>query len=136
VTSKPAAAAALRWIKGAALGMPEDGRKWPPKATRSGEAMGKLWVCDDEPSTRFPVFTRGNIGEVFGRPVSPLTWTTLGVWALERGWREGYCQMGLFTADEFKPLGQAEVLACFGGYLYINMSVLRVLAMRIPGMTV
>jgi pyruvate,water dikinase len=98
--------------------------------------MGKLWVCDDEPSTRFPVFTRGNIGEVFGRPVSPLTWTTLGVWALERGWREGYCQMGLFTADEFKPLGQAEILACFGGYLYINMSVLRVLAMRIPGMTV
>ena len=97
--------------------------------------MGKLWVCDDEPSTRFPVFTRGNIGEVFGRPVSPLTWTTLGVWALERGWREGYCQMGLFTADEFKPLGQAEILACFGGYLYINMSVLRVLAIRIPGMT-
>ena len=98
--------------------------------------MGKLWVCDDEPSTRFPVFTRGNIGEVFGQPVSPLTWTTLGVWALERGWREGYYEMGLFTPDEFKPLGQAEILACFGGYLYINMSVLRVLAMRIPGMAV
>ena len=98
--------------------------------------MGKLWVCDDEPSTRFPVFTRGNIGEVFGQPVSPLTWTTLGVWALDRGWREGYYEMGLFTPDEFKPLGQAEILACFGGYLYINMSVLRVLAMRIPGMTV
>ncbi len=95
--------------------------------------MAKLWVCDDEPSARFPVFTRGNIGEVFGDPVSPLTWTTLGIWALERGWREGYYEMGLFTPDEFKAPGEAEILACFGGYLYINMSVLRMLAVRIPG---
>lgn len=97
--------------------------------------MAKLWVCDDEPSARFPVFTRGNIGEVFGDPVSPLTWTTFGIWALERGWREGYYEMGLFTPDEFKPLGEAEILACFGGYLYINMSVLRMLAVRIPGLS-
>jgi pyruvate,water dikinase len=97
--------------------------------------MGKVWVCDDEPSARFPVFTRGNIGEVFGDAVSPLTWTTLGVWALERGWREGYYETGLFTEDEFKPLGQAEILACFGGYLYINMSVLRMVAVRVPGVS-
>ncbi len=97
--------------------------------------MDKIWVCDDGPSSRFPVFTRGNIGEVFGQPVSPLTWTTLGVWALERGWREGYYEMGLFSPDEFKPPGQPEILACFGGYLYINLSVLRMLAIRIPGLS-
>src|SRR5579859_2095231 len=104
-------------------------------AVAPGVAMARLWVCDDEPSARFPVFTRGNIGEVFGDPVSPLTWTALGIWALERGWREGYYEMGLFTPDEFKPLGEAEILACFGGYLYINMSVLRMLAVRIPGLS-
>ncbi len=98
--------------------------------------MPKLWVCDDEPSSRFPVFTRGNVGEVFNVAVSPLTWTTFGLEVLDGGWREAFCDIGLFTPDEFKPPGQAEILACFGGYLYINMSITRVLAVRIPGLTV
>ena len=98
--------------------------------------MAKLWVCDDEPSARFPVFTRGNVGEVFSEAVSPLTWTTFGLDVLDGGWREAFCDIGLFTPDEFKPPGQAEILACFGGYLYINMSITRVLAVRIPGLTI
>ena len=40
-----------------------------------GTVMGnKVWVCDDEPSARYPVYTRGNVGEVFVEAVSPLTW--------------------------------------------------------------
>jgi hypothetical protein len=35
----------------------------------------KVWICDDEGSARFPVFTRGNAGEAFGVVASPLTWT-------------------------------------------------------------
>lgn len=96
----------------------------------------KVWVCDDEGSARFPVFTRGNVGEVWVEAVSPLNWSLYGLHALEAGWRDAFCAIGLFTPDEFKPAGQGEILACFGGYIYINMSVTRVLAVRIPGMTI
>jgi pyruvate,water dikinase len=96
----------------------------------------KPWVCDDEPSTRFPVFTRGNVGETFSEVVSPLTWSVYGPRAWDAGWRDAFCNIGLFTHDEFKPQGQCEIVGCFGGYVYINMSVTRVLAVRIPGMTV
>jgi pyruvate,water dikinase len=96
----------------------------------------RITVADDEPSERFPVFTRGNVGEVFAEVVSPLTWTALGRLAWEPAWRDAFCDFGAFTHDEFKPEGQPEITACFGGYVYINMSVTRVLAVRIPGMTV
>lgn len=97
---------------------------------------GKVWVCDDEGSERFPVFTRGNVGEVFVEAVSPLTWSAYGPHAWDAGWRDAFCGIGLFTPDEFKPAGRPEIVGCFGGYVYINMSVTRVLAVRIPGMTV
>lgn len=96
----------------------------------------KIWICDDEGSARFPVFTRGNIGEVFVEAASPLTWTAYGVHAWEPGWRDAFYEIGAFTSDEFKPPGQCEIIGCFGGYIYINMSVVRVLALRIPGLTV
>lgn len=96
----------------------------------------KIWVCDDEPSERFPVFTRGNVGEVFVEAVSPLTWTALGRLAWEPAWRDAFCAIGAFTPEEFKAPAHPEITACFGGYIYINMSVTRVLAVRIPGMSV
>jgi len=95
----------------------------------------KIWVCDDEPSTRFPVYTRANAGEVFATAVTPLTWTTFGRFAWEVGFREALYEMGVFTPDEFRPVGQCETLGCFGGYVYINVSVNRVIGVRIPGLT-
>ncbi|MBK8019379.1 MAG: phosphoenolpyruvate-utilizing protein [Betaproteobacteria bacterium] len=97
---------------------------------------GRIWVCDDEPSERFPVFTRGNVGEVFVEAVTPLTWSAFGRQSWEPAWRDAFCGIGAFSPEEFKPAGQPEITACFGGYVYINMSVTRVLAVRIPGMTV
>jgi len=96
----------------------------------------KIWVCDDEPSERYPVWTRGNVGEVFVEAVSPLTWSLLGRHAFEPGWREGFYEMGVFGPEDFRPAGQPEVTCCFGGYVYINMSVTRVMAVRVPGLTV
>jgi pyruvate,water dikinase len=96
----------------------------------------KVWVCDDEVSARYPVYTRGNVGEVFVEAVSPLTWSTYGRLAWEPGWRDAFCEMGAFAAEDFRPAGECEITGCFGGYVYINMSVTRVLAVRIPGMTV
>ena len=95
----------------------------------------KIWVCDDEGSARFPVYTRGNVGEVFSVVASPLTWSTYGRQAWELGYRDALYEMGVFTPDEFKPPGQCEVLGCFGGYVYLNVSVTRVIAVRIPGLT-
>jgi rifampicin phosphotransferase len=43
--------------------------------------MGTLdqrWVVDDHPSSRYPIYTRGNVGEVFPDPVTPLSWTIAG----------------------------------------------------------
>jgi pyruvate,water dikinase len=100
------------------------------------QVAGKIWVCDDEPSARFPVWTRGNVGEVFVEVVSPLNWSVFGRQSWEPGWRDAYCAMGVFTENEFKPAGQCEVTGCFGGYVYINMSATRVMAVRIPGLTV
>jgi pyruvate,water dikinase len=96
----------------------------------------KIWVCDDEPSTRFPVYTRGNVGEVFVEAVSPLTWSAYGPNSWDAGWRDAFCEIGLFTPDEFGPAERPAITGCFGGYVYINMSVTRVMAVRIPGMTV
>jgi len=96
----------------------------------------KIWVCDDEPSTRFPVFTRANAGEVYVEVASPLTWSAYGPPAMELGHRDALFEMGFFTPDEFKPAGQGEAGACFGGYIYLNASVTRVTGVRIPGMSV
>jgi pyruvate,water dikinase len=96
----------------------------------------KVWVCDDEPSARYPVYTRGNVGEVFVEAVSPLTWSVYGRHAWEPGWRDGFYEMGVFAPEDFKPAGECEITGCFGGYVYINMSVTRVMAVRIPGLTV
>ena len=96
----------------------------------------KVWVCDDEASARYPVYTRGNVGEVFVEAVSPLTWSVYGRHAWEPGWRDAFYEMGVFAPEDFRPAGECEITGCFGGYVYINMSVTRVLAVRIPGLTV
>ncbi len=96
----------------------------------------KIYVCDDDGSARYPVWTRGNVGEVFVEAASPLTWSTYGRKAWEPGWRDAFYEMGVFTPKDFRAAGECEVCGCFGGYIYINMSVTRVMAVRLPGVTV
>src|SRR5581483_4366990 len=94
----------------------------------------KIWVVDDTPSRRFPIYTRGNIGEVFPVVVSPLTWPLYGSQA-ELGWRDAFRDFGVYLDDDFgmEPMG---ILGSFGGYGYINASYIRVFAVRTPGLTV
>ncbi|MET8209129.1 PEP-utilizing enzyme [Streptomyces sp. NPDC005373] len=98
------------------------------------EPLKKAFVIDDEPSERFPVWTRGNVGEVFAEVVSPLTWDLLGFDGYEMGWRDALVRIGAFSHDEFRS-GLNEVCGAFGGYVYINVSASRVLAARLPGMS-
>ena len=94
----------------------------------------KIWAVDDIPSRRFPIYTRGNIGEVFPVVVSPLTWPLYGSQA-ELGWRDAFRDFGVYLDDDFgmNPMG---ILGCFGGYGYLNASYIRVFAIRTPGLTV
>ncbi|HEV3353849.1 MAG TPA: PEP-utilizing enzyme [Acidimicrobiales bacterium] len=94
----------------------------------------KIWVVDDVPSRRYPIYTRGNIGEVFPVVVSPLTWPLYGSQA-ELGWRDAFRDFGVYLDSDFgtDPMG---ILGCFGGYGYLNASFIRVFAVRTPGLTV
>lgn len=92
------------------------------------------WIVDNAPSARYPIYTRGNIGEVYPEPVTPLTWTMGAVPASEAGWRDAFARFGAFSTEEFSDR-QIEVLGCFGGYGYLNVSISRIFGVRVPGLT-
>ncbi len=90
-------------------------------------------VTDTSLSTRFPIYTRANVGEVFPDPVAPATRSLL-LYESELGWRDAYVRMGAFEADEF-PEGEFCILGVAGGYCYLNASVMRIFGERAPGLT-
>ena len=92
----------------------------------------KIWETDNPPSRKWPLYTRGNVGEVFPEVVLPLTWSLLGG-AAERGWREAFVRMGLVAEGDFPPDEDMIILGVFGGYCYINASYVRILGVRAPG---
>jgi pyruvate,water dikinase len=92
------------------------------------------WIVDSKPSARYPIYTRGNVGEVFPDPVAPLT-ATWGInTCAEPGWRDAFERFGAFDRDEFDP-DNNEVIGVFGGYCYLNVSISRILGVRTPGLT-
>src|SRR3954451_2141226 len=95
----------------------------------------KTWVVDDEPSRRFPVYTRGNVGEVFPDVVSPLSWSAYGGDA-ELGWRDAWRDYGMALDRDFESDDSKVIVGCFGGYAYLNASYIRVFAVRTPGISV
>jgi len=90
-------------------------------------------AADTTLSTRFPIYTRANVGEVFPDPVTPLTSDT-GLWLAELGWRDAWVRMGAFEADEFPPDEFCQ-LGVQGGYCYLNASLIRLFAERAPGLS-
>jgi pyruvate,water dikinase len=92
------------------------------------------WIVDNPPSQKYPIYTRGNVGEVFPEPVTPLTCTMGIVPYADPGWRDAFERFGAFTHDEFDP-GNIEIIGVFGGYCYLNVSVSRILGVRTPGLT-
>jgi pyruvate,water dikinase len=91
------------------------------------------WIVDSEPSARYPIFTRGNVGEVFPDPVAPLSGDIIKRYA-EHGWRDAFLRFGAFDADEFDQ-NNSEIIGIFGGYCYLNVSISRILGVRTPGLT-
>jgi pyruvate,water dikinase len=96
--------------------------------------MGRIWIVDNEPSEKYPIYTRGNVGEVFPEAVAPLSWTIGGIPSADPGWKDSLVRFGAFTEDEFDP-GNLNPLGVFGGYCYLNVSIARIMAVRTPGLT-
>lgn len=96
--------------------------------------MAQGWIVDDVPSTRYPIYTRGNVGEVFPDPVAPFSATFAITPYSEPGWRDALIRTGVFREDEFDP-DRNEIIGIFGGYCYLNVSINRISGVRVPGMT-
>lgn len=90
------------------------------------------WLLHDTPSKRFPIYTRSNAAEVMGAPVSPLGWSYVWYDAFGPGTVRGYVDLGGFDSDEFS--GPEDAYGVFGGYFYLNISVMFVEMERLmPG---
>lgn len=92
----------------------------------------KIWETDNPPSVKWPLYTRGNVGEVFPEVVLPFTWDLIGK-AAEDGWREAFVSMGLVANGDLPDDEDMIILGVFGGYCYINASYVRLLGVRAPG---
>lgn len=92
------------------------------------------WPADGTPSSHWPLYTRGNIGEVYPDVVLPLEWDLAGL-ASERAWRAAAEAVGFVTPDDYGP-GDFVIVGVFGGYAYFNASIIRLLGVRTPGLAV
>lgn len=86
------------------------------------------------PSRRFPVYTRGNAGEVWPEVAYPLTVS------LSRSVGDDLYTGPTLATGLIEPADVVEGPTCFGGvfagYMYLNVSVNRVVAIRSPGITI
>jgi len=91
------------------------------------------WITDWEPSSKYPLYTRANAGEVLPDPCSPLCWTVAWEPGILQGWRDSQISAGTcepHEVDTYRP----EVVGLFGGYLYIGGSMARLFGVRGPGL--
>ncbi|HKU07728.1 MAG TPA: PEP-utilizing enzyme [Bradyrhizobium sp.] len=89
------------------------------------------WLVEGRIDPRWPINTRGNIGEVFPEVLTPLSYS-LGVLAAETGWRDAYRQMGILQRGDFKN-DDPVIIGLYAGYGYLNVSYLRMIGVRAPG---
>jgi rifampicin phosphotransferase len=92
---------------------------------------GTHWIVEGRIDPRWPINTRGNIGEVFPEVLTPLSYG-LGVLAAEAGWRDAYRKIGVYTNSDFKN-DDPVIIGLYGGYGYLNVSYLRMIGVRAPG---
>ncbi len=98
-----------------------------------GNGQPPLRYVGSTPSTRFPTYTRGNAGEVYPAVVWPLSYT-MAFEGGTRGFEASQVKAGVLRAKDLH--GDPTALnGVFGGYAYLNLSAMRVLAIRSVGVT-
>src|SRR5438270_12839461 len=81
----------------------------------------------DAVTARYPVYTRGNVGEVLPHALSPLMVSVSAV--MDEAQRDALEQMGVMQRSE---LGDGRVYyPCFNGCLYLNLPVFLVVSLRL-----
>lgn len=96
--------------------------------------LGLGTYLSETPSSRFPVYTRGNAGEVWPEVAYPLT-ISLSRSADDDKILGAVMSSGLLTDNDVTD-GPTVFGGVFGGYMYINLSMNRVLAVRTPGVSI
>ncbi|PWI10398.1 phosphoenolpyruvate-utilizing protein [Streptomyces sp. NWU339] len=93
--------------------------------------ISRPWVVDSPLSTRFPVYTRANVGEVSPEVATPLFWSMIGGPPTERQWKRALADFGAFDLEEFRE-DEIDIQGMIHGYVYLNLSNLRVFGVRMP----
>lgn len=93
------------------------------------------WPINDDTSQVFPLYSRANVGEIFPNPISPLNASAGFQHNLEPGWRDAFVACGVWDQDLYDTDVAMNILPAFGSYLYINMSLMRLFGVRVPGMS-
>jgi hypothetical protein len=98
---------------------------------------GRWRVGEHRPSERFPLYCRGNVGEVYPNVGFPLTASILTV-PFCRGAVRASRQLGFATRGQLAEFDAdvTSMVGNFAGYLFTNVSLVRSIAMRTPGLTV
>lgn len=94
-------------------------------------ADGTHWIVEGEIDPRWPINTRGNVGEVFPEVLTPLSYE-LAIPVAERAWRATYFRLGVGNSDDFTS-DDPVIIGLYGGYCYLNLSYLRMMGVRAPG---
>ena len=89
------------------------------------------WFLDDVPSRRFPLYCRGNVGEIVPDVPTPMS-ASITTPAFRHVFSSLFGSTGVFSAEEIADPTATGGL--FGGYLYFNVSMMRTFAVRMPGM--
>jgi len=100
-------------------------------ADRAVRSDSKIWVADMEPSVRYPLYTRGNTGEVFPNVLSALGGTLMGD-DVGRAQMEVFQEIGFVRRRDLEGIHLGT--GVFGGYLYSSGSLARIMGVRTPGM--
>ena len=90
----------------------------------------KLWFLDSEIDPRWPLYSRGNVGEVMPGVARPCGFELYGQ-AVDTASRRAMTKMGLLRPNEIAT--DRICIGLFGGYLYVNASLMRLMAVRVPG---
>ncbi len=101
--------------------------------------MAEEYFVGTKTSDRYPIWTRANVGEVFPDPVALATFDFAfqnddGLQMSELGFRDAYIRIGAFEENEFDP-DNPVFLGVFGGYTYLNASLMRIFGERAPGLS-
>ena len=94
--------------------------------------MTGIWVADTPANERLRLYCRGNVGEVFPHVITALTATLIGD-EVRRAQTQLFVDMGVLRPHEVD--GPTVSTGVFGGYLYMNVSAMRLFGVRMPGMT-